>query len=90
MWLYEAWEQNVEWSGVGDGVEWSGVETRQTVMTTRAPVVVLINQFIAKLNDVLKKHVAQATERAFLQLLSLHCFHSFIEYRILERRLFCA
>ena len=43
MWLYEAWEQNVEWSGVGDGVEWSGVDTPQTVMTTRAPAV-LINQ----------------------------------------------
>ena len=53
-------------SGVEWVMEWSGVETPQTVMTTRAPVVVLINQFIAKLNDVLKKHVAQATERAFL------------------------
>jgi len=27
---------------------------------------VLTNPFIAKLNDVLKKHVPQATERAFL------------------------
>ena len=27
------------WTGVGDGVEWSGVDTPQTVMTTRAPAV---------------------------------------------------
>ena len=37
IWLYEASEQNVDW--VMDGVEWSGVDTPQTVMTTRAPAV---------------------------------------------------
>ena len=45
MWLYEAWEQNVEWSGVGDGVEWTGVDTPQTVMTTRAPAVLKTSHY---------------------------------------------
>ena len=33
MWLYEALEQNVDWSG------WVMGDTPQTVMTTRAPAV---------------------------------------------------
>ena len=27
IWLYEALEQNVEWSGVDGWMEWSGVDT---------------------------------------------------------------
>ena len=47
-WLYEALEQNVDWMG-------DGVDTPQTVMTTRAPAVLInciLNQSIVK-NDLI-------------------------------------
>ena len=45
----EALEQNVEWV-MGDGLEWSGVDTPKTVMTTKAIAVLTKMLDIGEIN----------------------------------------